>query len=88
MSKSVRWLAVLSMFVLGLSLSACELEEECDPETDENCVVDAGTDVVEDQGPQYQSFYYVLVEDKDAPTSWPGCVARFVATPRVAMSTQ
>ena len=65
MSKSVRWLAVLSMFVLGLSLSACELEEECDPETDENCVVDAGTDVVEDQGPQYQSFYYVLVEDKD-----------------------
>ena len=65
MIMRVRWLAVLSMFVLGLSLSACELEEECDPLTDENCVVDAGTGDTVETGPEYQSFYYVLVEDQD-----------------------
>jgi len=69
MSMRVRWLTVLSMFVLGFSISACELEETCDPETDPDCIVDAGTDTTQDQGTQYQSFIYVLVEDKDQAPS-------------------
>jgi len=70
MTMRVRWLTVLSMFLLGLSLSACELNEQCDPDVDENCtVVDAGGDTTVDQTPQYQSFYYVLVEDNDQNAS-------------------
>jgi len=66
MTMRVRWLTVLTMFLLGVSLSACELEEECDPATDPDCVVaDSGSDAGQDQGQQFQSYYYVLVQDRD-----------------------
>ena len=68
-----RLLTIVSMFLLGFTMAACELEETCDPNLDPTCVVDAGTPDattdVTDETPQFQSYFYVLVEDRDTDPS-------------------
>ena len=72
MKMSYRLLTIVSMFLLGFTMAACELEETCDPNIDPNCVVDTGRDVTADTGtdtPAFQSYFYVLVEDRDTAPS-------------------
>lgn len=74
MKGSYRWLAVLSVVLMGWGLSACELNETCDPATDPDCIpadtgADQTTDTGTDQGGQFQTYHYVLVQDRDQNAS-------------------
>lgn len=68
MKVSYRWIVVSSVAVFGvLGLSACEMSETCDPTVTvcETPDADAGGDTTPDQGTSFQSYNYVLVEDRD-----------------------
>jgi hypothetical protein len=73
MKNRVVWLSVAALSVLGLALSGCELEEDCDP-TVTDCTDASTTDTGTDQGSdqsndvvQGQTYHYVMVTDLTDP---------------------
>jgi hypothetical protein len=77
MKGSYRLLAVFCVAMAGAYLSACQLSESCDPNTDPNCVVDGGTDAgadttvdtSTDEGGGFQTYHYVLIQDLENPNT-------------------
>jgi hypothetical protein len=76
MSRKFSLMTVLAAASLGLGLAGCELNEECDPATDPECrPADTGGDQADQGGDvspdvqQFQTYNYILIEDRDRNAS-------------------